>query len=328
MRKFLPFVVVGILVLSGLGASAQILVNNNEIKETDKENSNDRATHTVLGELGTATWCGFCKYAHGALKELYAEQQLDFYYVSLVVDKNTKASARAKNDYNIYGYPTTYWDGGYRVNIGAGSVPSAKSAYTSSINSCGARSVEDVEIQLAVNWLGGTQLEVDISVINNEASTYGGTIRVYITEKSSSMGWKDTGGHLYTMAFLDWAFNEPISIPGGGSWSNTKTWDGASNGFPSVTKKNTMVIAAVFNDEWHQGYSYPPNYPFDAYYVDACEAVDLGTSGKVKNIIDDGSNLRNLEFTMPNIRDLIFKILKRNSDNFPILSLLLDQLKG
>ena len=37
-----------------------------------------------------------------------------------------------------------------------------------------------------------------------------------------------------------------------------------------------MVIAAVFNSEWHQGYSYPPNqYPFDAYYVDDTTAFAL-----------------------------------------------------
>ena len=327
MRNFLLFVVIGILVLSGLGAGAQILVNNNASNEINEENSNDRATHTVLAEYGTATWCGFCKYAHGGLKELYAEQKLDFYYISLVSDKNSKAYARAVSDYHVYGWPTVWWDGGYRVNVGAGSIPSAKSAYTSSINSCGARSVDDVEINLVATWLGGTQMKVDCTVTNNEASTYGGTLRIFIVEKESSMGWKDTGGVTYSMAFLDWAFDKTLSIPGGGSSSDTMTWDGASSGFPSVTKKNTMVIAAVYNDEWHQGYSKPPSSnPFDAYYVDAVAAKDLGTSGKIKNIIDDVSNLRNLEFTRPNIRDLILKILKRNSDNFPILSLLPDKL--
>ena len=35
-----------------------------------------------------------------------------------------------------------------------------------------------------------------------------------------------------------------------------------------------MVIASVFNDEWHQGYSNPPDgNPFDAYYVDEAAAV-------------------------------------------------------
>ena len=326
MRKFLPFMVIGILVLSGLGASAQYLINDNSNIETNEENCNNRATHTVFGELGTATWCGFCKYAHGALKELYAEGQLDFHYVSLVADKNSKASGRVRNDYNIFGYPTVWWDGGYKVNVGAGSVPSAKSAYTSSINSCGVRSVDDVDIKLTVNWIGGTQFEVDATVVNNEASTYGGTIRVYIAEKNSSMGWKDTGGNLYTMAFLDWAFNEPLSISGGGSWSDTMTWDGASNGFSSVTKDNTMIIAVVFNDERHQGYSYPPNNPFDAYYVDDCVAKDFGKS-KDKNIYEDDSNPRNLLVNNLRSVDKIFNLFERLLFSYPILSFLLDRLR-
>jgi thiol-disulfide isomerase/thioredoxin len=272
MRKLLPVVIIGILVLSGLGASAVIIEKDNTININ--YNKSERATHTVLGEYGTATWCGYCKYAHGALKELYAEGQLDFYYVTLVCDKNNDAYQRAKNGFNLYGYPTVWWDGGHRVNVGAGSVPTAKTSYTSSINYCGIRTVKNVDITLDVTWQGGTKIKVECEVINNEPNTYNGHIRVYIVEKESSMGWTDTAGDLYTMAFLDWAFNKAISIPSGGTWSDSMTWNGQLNGFPSVTKSNMFVIAAVFNDEWHQGYSYPPsNNPFDAYYVDETVGV-------------------------------------------------------
>lgn len=273
MRKLLLIIVIAILIFSGLGASAVNIENNNTINK--KYNPEERATHTVLGEYGTATTCGFCKYAHGALKELYNEGQLDFYYVSLVCDKNNKAYARAKNAFNLYGYPTIWWDGGYRVNVGANSIPTAKTTYAGSINYCGIRSVKSVDINLDVTWLGRTKIKVECKVFNNEPNTYGGTIRVYIVEKESSMEWRDTAGDLYTMAFLDWAFNEPVSIPSGGSWSDSMTWNGQLKGFPSVTKSNTFVIAAVFNDEWHQGYSYPPNNPFDAYYVDDVVGVNV-----------------------------------------------------
>ena len=271
-RKILPFLVIGILVLSGLGAGALIIEKESTSNET---NSNDRATHTSLAEYGTATWCGYCRYAHGALKELYAEGQLDFYYITYVCDKNPTASSYCSSHYNLYGYPTVWWDGGYKVNVGAGSVPAAKSTYTTSINQCGARAVEDIDIDLTVNWLGGTNMEIECTVTNNEANTYGGTIQVAICEKVSSMGWIDTGGVTYTMPFLDWAFNEPLSISSGGSWSDSITWDGASNGFPSITEGNIIVIAAAYNDEWHQGYSYPPSSnPFNAYYVDECVGAE------------------------------------------------------
>jgi glutaredoxin len=308
MKKILPILVIGIFVLSGLGASA-INTEQNVIE------SSDRATHTVLAEYGTATWCGYCKYAHGALKELYAEGQLDFYYVTLVDDKNTDARNRCRSDYNIYGFPTVWFDGGRRVNVGAGSVPSAKSTYTSSINYLGSQSVKDVDINLKATWQGATSVSVECEVKNNEANTYDGTIRVYIVEKESSNDWKDTNGDLYTMAFLDWAFNEAISIPAAGSWSDTMTWNGAVNGFPSVTKDNTMVIAAVFNDEWHQGYSYPPSSnPFDAYYVDETVGVSLKskTVNNIQEILDNGF-----------ISSLLLKFLENHPNMFPLIQKLL-----
>jgi glutaredoxin len=278
MKKVVPLLLVGVLVLSGLGASVVSLQPSHEsvLIDVDTEHSPLRGTHTAFGEYGTATWCGYCKYAHGALKELYAEGQLDFNYVTLVCDKNSVAYNYAKTHFNLYGYPTVWWDGGYKVNVGAGSVASAKSTYTSSITQCVARAVKDVDITLEVTWLDGTEMQVSCQVKNNEATAYAGTIRVYITEKESSMNWKDTSGALYTHAFLAFAFNQAISIPAGGTWSNSMNWVGSANGFPTVTKQNTMVIAAVENDEWHQGYSYPPSTnPFDAYYVDECVTVDF-----------------------------------------------------
>ena len=313
MKKILPILVIVIFVLSGLGASAiNIEENNNEQNVIE---SSDRATHTVLGEYGTATWCGYCKYAHGALKELYAEGQLDFYYVTLVDDKNTDARTRCRSDFNIYGFPTVWFDGGRRVNVGAGSVPSAKSTYTSSINYLGSQSVRDVDINLKATWQGATSMSVECEVKNNEANTYDGTIRVYIVEKESSMDWKDTGGDLYTMAFLDWAFNEVISIPAAGSWSDTMTWSGALNGFPSVTQENTMVIAAVFNDEWNQGYSYPPSSnPFDAYYVDETVGVSLKskTTNDLQEILNNGF-----------ISSLFLRFLENHPNMFPLIQKLL-----
>jgi hypothetical protein len=321
MKKIFALLIIGIFVISGLGASA--FSNTNKIMQLKDENEKpiDRGTHTVLGEYGTATWCGFCRYAHGALKELYAEGQLDFYYITHVADKNTKSSSYLSSHYNLAGYPTVYWDGGYRVNVGSGSVPGAKSTYTSSINSCLNRAVEDVNINLAVTWLGGTEMEIDCTVLNNEPSTYGGTIQVAICEKISSRGWTDTGGATYTMTFLDWAFKESLSIPNGGSWSDITEWDGASHGYPTVTEKNILVIAAVYNDEAHEAYSYPPNQnPFNAYYVDECVAVEPGqqSSNDPPNppVIDGPANgLIDIEYEYtfnsidPNGDDVSFYIL-------------------
>jgi hypothetical protein len=271
LRKNIPILVVGILVLSGLGAVA---LNSDTKQPVGDGQGKNTFTHTVFAEYGTATWCTYCRYAHGALKEIYAEGQYPFYYVSLVTDKNTKANQRCINDYNAYGWPTVWFDGGYKVNVGAGSIPGAKATYINSINSCGNRAVEDVDIDLVVSWLGGTNMEIEAAVTNNEATTYGGHLRVYITEIVSSRGWYDMGGQLYTFPFLDYAFNQVLSIPAGDSWTDTTTWDGSSHGFSSITEDNIMVIAAVFNDEPHTAYSYPPSSnPFTAYYVDETAAA-------------------------------------------------------
>jgi len=229
-------------------------------------------THTIFAEFGTYCTCGYCKYAHAALKKIYASGDYPFYYVTLLRDKVPKAYARLKNDYNIRGYPTVFFDGGYKVSVGGGVGNEAK--YRSIITSCGNRAVYDVDINLKVTWLGDTEMKINVSVDNIEANTYDGTIRVYITEIISSMGWFDTGGYLYTFPFLDWAFNEEISIPGGGTWSSSTTWDGSAHGYYTLSKDNILVIAAVFNDEWHQGYAYPPmGNPFVAYYVDETTAA-------------------------------------------------------
>ncbi len=244
---------------------------NNELNDAINTESLD-FTHTVFAEAATATTCSFCKYSHAALKTIYASGDYPFYYVSLVTDKNDDAYARVEDDYNANAYPTVWFDGGYEVNVGGGTGNEAQ--YRSSITSCVDRPVSDIDINLAVGWLGGTEMDISVFVSNNEISTYDGTIRVYITEIESSMGWKDSAGHLYTFPFLDWAFNEEISIPSEGTWSDSTTWNGSDNGYPSVTEDNIMIIAVVFNDEWHQGYSSPPYFnPFDAYYVDETTAA-------------------------------------------------------
>ena len=242
--------------------------------------ASDTFTHTIFAEYATTTWCGFCKYAHAALKNIYANGLYPFYYVILVRDVNTHAADRIVDDLNLYGYPTVFFDGGYTVEVGSGSVPAADSKYVASIDSCGNRPVADIDVGLEVAWQGNATMKIQVLVQNNEASDYDGHIRVYVTEIASSMGWDDTWDYPYTFTFLDYAFNEDIYINAGESWQQSTIWngnehtDGHGNDFGSITEGNTMVIAAVFNAEWHQGYAYPADSsrPFDAYYVDEAAA--------------------------------------------------------
>ena len=79
-------------------------------------------SHSILGEFGSRAGCVPCYYAHTALKNIYANGWHPFYYVTLVVSKNTHAYQRAVTELDLYAYPTVFWDGGYRKNVGAKSV--------------------------------------------------------------------------------------------------------------------------------------------------------------------------------------------------------------
>jgi hypothetical protein len=279
MRKILPFVIIGILILSGFGAGALNTNNDNlELNKIEDRGMEDRGieySHTIIGEYGTATWCGYCKYAHGALKNIYAGQWHPFYYISLVDDENVHAEDRI-DELVISGFPTVWFDGDYTKDIGAGSIPAAQAAYNTSIEDCAERDVADVEIDLDVTWNGNAEMYIEVSVDNNEDSEYSGHLHVYVTEIVSSMGWYDTAGLLYTYTFLDYAFNQDITVSAGGTWSNSKTWDGNdyNNGygddFGGITYGNIMIIGAVFDEDdeyvddvtgYRIGDNDPPNTP-------------------------------------------------------------------
>jgi len=268
MKKIIATIVVGIFVLSGLGAVAMssddvkpvLETTNNEIEMndvspkdyTDTNFDNTRATHTVLGEQCTATWCSWCKYAHGALKALYKGGWHDFYYIGLVDDKNTHAADRI-DELGITGFPTVHWDGGYDTDVGSGSIPGAMATYNSSINSCGTRTVADIDVSISVSWMGSATMSITVTVDNNEGSQYNGYLRCYVTEIESSFGWIDSGGQLYTFPFLEYAFDQGITVNAGSTWSDTVTWDGAlyNNGmgtnYGTITEDNTFIIASVFD---------------------------------------------------------------------------------
>jgi glutaredoxin len=280
MKKILPICIVGILLCTAFGAVAL----ESDMKTQDNTGKGNRDfTHTIFAEDATATWCSYCHYAREALDKIFTSGDYPFFYVCMVDDKNTHAAARIV-EYNTYGFPTVFFDGGYKVSVGGGSGNEAQ--YRSYITQCGSRAVSDIDVTLTVNWLGDAAMDISASVVNNEGSQYDGTIRVYVTEIESSLGWKDTAGHPYTFPFLEYAFNEDISIDAGDTWSDSITWDGHdyNNGlgtnYGSIQFGNVAVIAAVFNSEWHQGYAYPPSSnPFDAYYVDDTAGVLVANTG-------------------------------------------------
>jgi hypothetical protein len=276
MNKIFIICIIGFLVLSGINAVAFDDKNgNNEFDKQyiKKTTSSERDyTHKVLVEVGTGSWCYWCQFTNAVMHDIYENGDYNFEYVELV-DSNPIAVNRI-NDFNIAGYPTSWFDGGYGVVIGG---YDTWSEYTSQMDSCGARAVPDINAELKVNWLEDEQIKVDISIKNNESSTYSGHIRAYIVEIVSR--WKDYANADYHHSLLDFAFDEDISISGDDTYSDSTIWDGSSWDNPDLTMDNIMVILGVFNSEWHQGYSDPPSgNPFDAYYVDETVSALPSTS--------------------------------------------------
>jgi hypothetical protein len=255
MKKFLPLVVVGTLIIGGFGAVAL----NSDMKETVSniiEKSGERLdyTHTVFVEVGTGQFCGPCHGWNANIYNTYNSGQYDFEYVEMVIwghggwndILNSKANSW-RNSYGINSIPTSIFDGDYRRIVG-----NYPTQLPGALDACGARSVKELEASMTVTWLGDAEIQVDIEIENNDATWYNGYIRVPITEITSR--YTTAGGSRYHYGFLDWAFNKDISISSGGIYTDSVTWDGDEhqdnhgNDFGDITPENIKVIMGVFND--------------------------------------------------------------------------------
>jgi len=219
-----PFLGSSYAALTGLSSSSHRVGSSNEENQmkTESECRNGKLTDAVFVELTTTTACPYCKYAHQALMELHTNGEHPLYFVSLVTDRNTHAYERYR-EYKLSAFPTAFFDGGYRANTGVFwpiSVENQMAFYEPYIADCANRTPPDIDVDLVVEWLGDARMDISVSVQNNEASNYEGYIRVYITEIASTMGWHD-GDIPYAFAFLDYAFDEGISIHAGNSWESS-----------------------------------------------------------------------------------------------------------
>jgi len=280
IKKLLSILLFGIFLINGFVVAA--MNNDNEVFENKIINyeKNDYLgrdfSHTILAEFTTATWCTPCKRAHSALKNIYSHGWYPFYYLSLVWDKNKESEQRGNTELGATVYPTVFFDGGFKKNMGASSAEGAQIAYNTSINLCGNRTVSDIDLSLDIKWLGpgnpypvdsatnqeldvclswtNAEMNIEVTIDNNEGGSYNGRLRTYVTEVVSSMDWYDSGGKLYTFPFLQYAFNEDISIETFGTWQDDIDWDGNDydNGYGDnyggITQDNIMVIAAVFDE--------------------------------------------------------------------------------
>jgi len=236
------------------------------------DHGNETLTHTVFIEEATATWCNNCPMLADTLLSLYEGNKYDFYYVALINDTNQLALQRNWKEYHVWGFPTAYVDGGYKVIVGA---DNPKSLYTDAINASRARPTLP-KIKLTVTSQNTTnEVTVTAKIENRGNTTYNGRLKLYLTEIISQVN--DYTSKPYHYSLINYLNDTNISVDGNNQIILTTIKNLSGYDF-----ENLMIIGVVFSLEKNTGYSNPPNNnPFNAYYADATNATKVVPKGNL-----------------------------------------------
>jgi hypothetical protein len=243
------------------------------IKVHKEEDNTSQYIRHVFVEEGASNNCKFCPIIAEWLFDLYNSGDYNFYFVTLLY-LDDKAADRLDNELSLWGLPTVYIDGGYKVLLGGGH---EKSEFAQAIRDAELREVPDIQLKVEATYDNKTEnLACNVLIDNKDGDTYEGRIRVYLTQKISK--WSGPEGDPYHFGFLDYLINQEISINSNENLTFEKSMD-----ISSLDPENLMVIGAVFNSEKNEAYSDPPTnrFPFDAYYVDAADGSELLTGGNL-----------------------------------------------
>jgi len=244
------------------------------VDNSDNGNNGENSTHYVFIEEGTATDCKSCPNVANILHELYESGKYNFYYVSLINDRSSEAQTRLSIDYDIYGTPAVFIDGGYKVIVGG---LYSKSKYEQAILEAGSRDASNIQVTVSAKYDNNTdKLITEVNVKNNEKETYSGRLKVYLTEIVSQ--WKGYDGKPYHYGFVEYAINEAVSVVANGEKNFSKTQSVSNYDY-----ENLMIMAVVFNSKSAGKYVYPDKNEnsFDAYYADAVDATKVAEGGNL-----------------------------------------------
>jgi len=172
VKKFFGSIIAVFLIFS-LFFSAVSSTDSTE-NELDSNKTDRASTHTVFVEYGTAQFCGPCASWSPSLHSMYNSGDYDFEYVTMVFlswgwsDINNQDAYNWATLYGITGgpVPTNIMDGDYQRST------SSVSEFQTEIPLCENRVVKDITANLDVYWLGDATIQVDISILNNEATEY------------------------------------------------------------------------------------------------------------------------------------------------------------
>ena len=247
---------------AGNGPIGNPSVDGSKYYTISVEKDIENLTRNVFIEEGTATWCNNCPEVADKLHSLYKSNDYNFYYVSMIEDKNSKAKDRLEQDFNIYAYPTVYIDGGYDIIIGNKGLDVFKEKITKAQKRDVPKLYIDVTPEINEEK---TKIKTSVLVKNYEEEDYNGQLKIYLTERNSLQYYGGEG--IYHNGFLDYLLDEKIEVSSKDEKITETTFD-----IGDMDPDNLMIIAVVFNSNSVDKYSNPPDEKiFEAYYVDACD---------------------------------------------------------
>ncbi len=221
------------------------------VRDTDEPTA--PYTHTVFVEEATQTGCSFCPLARQALESLYNSGTYQFHYVAMVAN-NAQAYNFLDTEYNFYGTPTTYYDGGASVVVGG--YPSQYWHYYSDpIVTNSTRSVNPVKLAIKLNYISTTQISVEYVVkTSNQAppapSTPTGPLFVRVGE-SVQFGTVADDPDGDAMEYR-WSFDKDDTT----AWTEPYTPGTPCLGYSSWDSPGVYSVSAQARDYWDESASW------------------------------------------------------------------------
>ena len=301
IRKKIVYLLISLLIFSSFSGANTINMYLFEPLNTKSVIQN--YSHTVFAGIVGSQVCGPCHNWSQNIYNTYISGDYDFEYASMIVydDEGHVLNYDAfywANNYSVGAFPTTIFDGDYQ-RISGDHIEQLPDA----LNTCGNRTVTDINANITVELLGNASINVSIAIQNNEESQYNCYIRAFITEIISR--YNTSLGDPFHFGFLDFAFDESISINAGNTYSDYIIWNGNEHSdnhgddFGDIKANNIQVILAVYNSS--NGYvdetvlahipNSPPVKPGNPYPEDGSIDVIANVDLRWNCIDPDGDEL-------------------------------------
>ncbi len=301
ISKKIVHLLISLLIFASV--SGAVPFEKNLFEQLKTKSVNQNYSHTVFAGVAASQGCGPCHNWSQNIYNTYISEDYDFEYATMIVfdDEGHVLNYDAldwADNYSVGTFPITIIDGDYQRITGDNieQLPGA-------LNICGNRTVTNLTANLSVSLIGNATIKVSITIQNNEGAQYTGYIRAFITEIISR--YNTSLGDPFHFGFLDFAFDESISINAGSIHSDYIIWNGYDHqdnhgdDFGDIKANNIQVILVIYNssngyvDETAMAHipNSPPFEPSDPYPEDGGTDVSADVNLKWNCIDPDGDEL-------------------------------------